>query len=79
MRTRDALGDLPEQWFLDFDELWRFDHVQDFLDFAEEHHLLLGAGLWPELEQPAHHRFRQRGVLLQELHHAVRELSMVQR
>lgn len=79
VRTRDAPGDLPEQRFLDLDKLGRLDHVQDLLDLAEEHHLFLGAGLWPELEQPAHHRFRQRGVLFQELNHAVRELGVVQR
>ena len=42
-------------------------------------HLLLGASLWPELEQPLDDLLRQGGVLLQELHDAVRQLRVVQR
>ena len=41
--------------------------------------LFLRASLWPELEQPLDDLLRQGGVLLQELHHAVRQLRMVQR
>ena len=42
-------------------------------------HLLLRAGLWPELEQSLDDLLRQSGVFLQELHDAVRQLRVVQR
>ena len=40
MWTGDTLGNLLEQWFLDFDELRRFDHIQNLLDLTQEHHLV---------------------------------------
>ena len=42
-------------------------------------YLLLGASLWPELEQPLDDLLGEGGVLLQELHHAVGQLGVVQR
>ena len=42
-------------------------------------YLLLGASLWPELEQALDDLLGEGGVLLQELHHAVRQLRVVQR
>ena len=38
--TGDTLGNLLEQWFLDFDELRRLDHIQNLLDLTQEHHLV---------------------------------------
>lgn len=44
---------------------------------TEEHDLLARVRLGPHGEQRAHHRRRERGVLLDELHHAVRQLRVV--
>ena len=79
MRAGDALGDLLEERLLNLDELSGLDHVENLLDLAQEHHLLLRAGLWPELEQSLDDLLGEGGVLLQELHHAVRQLRVVQR
>lgn len=39
VRAGDTGCDLFEEWLLDPDELRRLDHVQDLLDFPQEHHL----------------------------------------
>lgn len=77
--TGHAFGDLPEQLLLDLDELRRIDDVEDLLDLAEEHDLLLRARFRPELEQAAHDRLGEHSVLLEELHDAVGQLRVVQR
>lgn len=64
MWTRHAFGNLPEQWLLYFDKLRRINHVQDLLNFTQEHDLLLGASLGPELEQTTHHRLGEEWILL---------------
>merc|ERR1711884_328402 len=75
----NTFGNLFKQRFLDFDKLSRFDDIKYLLDLAQEHDLLLGAGLGPELEQPLDDLLGEGGVLLQELHHAVGQLGVVQR
>ena len=42
-------------------------------------YLFLAACFWPVLEQSAADRLGERGVLLEELHHAVGQLRVVQR
>ena len=79
VRAGDTFGNLFEQRFLDLDKLSWLNHVQNLLDLAQEHHLLLRAGLWPELEQSLDDLLGEGGVLLQELDHAVGQLSVVQR
>ena len=79
MRAGHAARNLLEQRLLDLDELGGFSHVEDLLDLAEEHDLLLRARLGPVLEQAADHLLRQRRVLLQELDDAVGQLGVVQR
>ena len=70
---------LLEERLLDLDELGRLRHVEDLLDLAEKHDLLLRARLGPVLEQAADHLLRQRRVLLQELDDAVGQLGVIQR
>ena len=79
MWAGNTFGNLFKQRFLDFDKLSRFDDIKYLLDLAQEHDLLLGAGLGPELEQPLDDLLGEGGVLLQELHHAVGQLGVVQR
>lgn len=79
MWTRYAFGDLPKKSLLDLHKLRRLNHVQNLLNLAEEHNLLLRARLWPKLEQTANHGLRKRGVLLKELHDTVRKLGVIQR
>lgn len=64
MWTRYAFGYLTEQRLLYFDKLWRIDHIQDLLNFTQEHHLLLGACLGPKFEQATHHRLGEEWILL---------------
>ena len=57
-------------------KVFRLDHVEYFLELIEKHDLLEAARLGPILEQALHDRLSQRGVLLDELHHAVGQLRM---
>ena len=79
MRAGNTFGNLFKKRFLDLDKLSRLDDIEYLLNLPEEHDLLLGAGLGPELEQPLDDLLGEGGVLLQELHHAVRQLRVVQR
>ena len=78
MWAGNTFGNLFKQRFLDFDKLSRFDDIKYLLDLAQEHDLLLGAGLGPELEQPLDDLLGEGGVLLQELDHAVSQLGVVE-
>lgn len=39
MGARDTLGNLFKQRFLDFNKLWRFNHIQYFFQLPKEHNL----------------------------------------
>ena len=67
----DAASNLCKQRLHDLLELLRVDHVQDLLDLVEEHDFLGRVDLWPIPQQTHHDFFRQRGVLFQELNHAI--------
>ena len=77
MGTGHTLGNLFEQRFLDFDKLSRLNHVQNLLYFTKKHHFFLWTSFWPELEKALDDLLGESGVLLQELNHAVRQLSMI--
>ena len=77
MGTGHTLGNLFEQRFLDFDKLSRLNHVQNLLYFTQKHHFFLWTSFWPELEEAFDDLLGEGGVLLQELNHAVRQLSMI--
>ena len=79
MRAGNTFGNLFKKRFLDLDKLSGLDDIEYLLNLPEEHDLLLGAGLGPELEEALDDLLRQRGVLLQELDHAVGQLGVVQR
>lgn len=76
--TGHTLGNLPEQWLLDFDKLRRINDVKDLLNFSQEHDFLLRARFGPEFEQATDNRLRQNGVLFEKLYDTVSQLCMVQ-
>lgn len=78
MWTRNTFGNLSEERLLYFHKLRRLNHIQNFLNFTQEHNLLLWTRLWPKFKQPLYDRLRQRRIFLQELHHTVRQLGVVQ-
>ena len=71
MLAVDTPRQLLEQGFHDLLELLRFHDVQDLFDLVEEHDFLGRVDLWPIPQQTHHDFFRQRGVLFQELNHAI--------
>ena len=79
MRAGNTFGNLFKKRFLDLDKLSRLDDIEYLLNLPEEHDLLLGAGLRPELEEALDDLLGQGGVLLKELDHAVGQLSVIQR
>ena len=79
MRAGNTFGNLFKKRFLDLDKLSGLDDIEYLLNLPEEHDFFLGAGLGPELEEALDDLLRQRGVLLQELDHAVGQLGVVQR
>ena len=79
VRAGNTFGNLFKKRFLDLDKLSRLDDIEYLLNLPEEHDLLLGAGLRPELEETLDDLLGQGGVLLKELDHAVGQLSVIQR
>ena len=79
VRAGNTFGNLFKKRFLDLDKLSGLDDIEYLLNLPEEHDLLLGAGLRPELEEALDDLLGQGGVLLKELDHAVGQLSVVQR
>lgn len=79
VRAGHTFGNLFKKRFLDLDKLSGLDDIEYLLNLPEEHDLLLGAGLRPELEEALDDLLGQGGVLLKELDHAVGQLSVVQR
>ena len=77
VRAGNTFGNLFKKRFLDLDKLSGLDNIEYLLNLPEEHDLLLGAGLGPELEEALDDLLGEGGVLLQELDHAVRQLSMI--
>ena len=77
MRTRDAFGELLEEWHHDLLELDGLDDVEYLLEFVEEHDLLGTVRLGPELEQAADDLLGETGILFEELDDAVGELRMI--
>ena len=71
--------ELLEERHDDLRELCRINHVENFFNFIEEHDFLRRVDLWPKLEQSEEHLLRETRVLLEELHHAIRELGMIER
>ena len=79
VRAGNTFGNLFKKRFLDLDKLSGLDDIEYLLNLPEEHDLLLGAGLWPELEEALDDLLGQGGIFLEELDHAVGQLSVVQR
>ena len=79
VRAGNTFGNLFKKRFLNLDKLSGLDDIEYLLNLPEEHDLLLGAGLRPELEEALDDLLGQGGVLLKELDHAVGQLSVVQR
>ena len=78
VRAGNTFGNLFKKGFLNLDKLSGLDDIEYLLNLPEEHDLLLGAGLRPELEEALDDLLGQGGVLLKELDHAVGQLSVVQ-
>ena len=78
MRAGNTFGNLFKKRFLDLDKLSGLDDIEYLLNLPEEHDLLLGAGLWPELEEALDDLLGQGGIFLEELDHAVGQLGVVQ-
>ena len=75
MRTGHTAGNLAKENLLHLHKLHRLNHIQNLLNLPEEHDLLLRRRLGPVLEHTLNDGLRQRGILLNELHNAVRQLS----
>ena len=78
MLTVDTARELLEKRDHDLLELDGVDDVQDLLHFVEEHDFLRRVDLRPEAQETQHNFFRESRILLEELHHAVGELRVVQ-
>lgn len=76
--TGHTLGNLSEQWLLDFDKLRRIYDVKNLFNFSQEHDFLLRARFGPEFKQATDDRLRQSGILFEKLYNTVSQLCMVQ-
>ena len=75
--TADALGELVEEGYHHFLELGWLDHVEDLFELVQKHNLLGGMHLRPIPQEIEDNLLGERGILLQELNHAVGQLGVV--
>lgn len=63
MRARNRLGQLLEEWLLNFGEFRRVHHLKDILHFVEVHNFLGAVGFRPVSQQAEDHLKAVRKVL----------------
>lgn len=77
VRRRHTETDSTKQGQHDLGKLRGFNHIQDFLEFIQEHDFLGTVNLWPVSQETRDHLLSKTWILLKKLDNTVGKLRMV--